>query len=598
MWIPSIGHYLCCPPQEFRSFATGGLVLLAGMAVLGLAGCTESGTPETSDDPSVVAAYQGGEITREEFDAYQAPVIDDDPQVAKMREEDWRVTNVKELVFREALIASGTVPDAAVEQASQQGIAEILTNAMNWELKWNQVPVSMDEIRAEYDAHPETYVEPEKRQLQYIFLRAEVEEMTLEERAAVRARIEEIREEVLSGADFSEMARLHSQSSTATTGGFYTVSIEHDIFPTFFHGINSLEIGEISEVIDTPTGYHVAKLVSIIPGFVREFETQVDHAKQMVTRAKLLDLREQFIEEFGPKFGLVRNYEALDDPFIPEDTKLITIGNWSYHLNQLARDLSDHYVVHLYTGHFPRIYEHLDQVTIDALIYREAESRKIHERPEIAQQIEEIRRQARYRLELDARAKAYVADLPEENIREFFDQNEQRFQTLRAFDLDVILLKEEEYEETLWQTFKRAEGLVEELRAGADFEETARQHSRHFSVSNGGHLKTLTSYGIAYQLQPKPAYTGMINDLGIGDISEPMVAECYDPKRLVYLQTGVLITKMIGIHESRRRTYDESKAKVAESYQRRNSQKILADLKAGVLESADLQVYFDHLPAL
>jgi parvulin-like peptidyl-prolyl isomerase len=556
-------------------------------------GC--GGDTSVKDDPEVVAAYEGGVIRRAEFDAFEHRELQEDPQVAEGSEADWRVERIHELAVRKVLEDEVAADDPAVQAAVEREKSRILMEAMRADLGWNQLTVTQAELRAYYDAHPETFRSPEKVRLQHIYLRAEVREMPEAERESVRQKLEHIRQEILEGADFSEMAQEHSQSETARSGGWLILSADADVFPAFAAEVWGLEPQEISEIIETPTGFHLVKMVSPRPAIDRKFEDVLQFVQRKTINAKLDSLGQEFVREVGPRHGLERYYERLSDPFMKENEALVTIGEQHYTFADLVNGLSEHMTSQLYNAHFPRVYKFLDDVTVNRLLVKEAQRLELAKREDVAARIEQAAREARYETALQRRLMLKASELPEADIREYFNQNENRYQTLSNRDLDVILLKPEPGE-VLWQTLRRAEELAERIRAGEDFAEIARTHSIHYSAANGGRMDRLTEHGVARLVQPR--IHNKLKKLEEGEIMDPFVGECYDPKLMQYLHTGVFIIRNGKFYPPVQQSFEDVQDMVRGSYLRRNYKSMEDEVKQEVLESIDLDIYVDRLPAI
>lgn len=75
-----------------------------------------------------------------------------------------------------------------------------------------------------------------------------------------RAEIDSLHNLLLAGADFEQLARENSQDRTAKTNGGYLGYISAGKFPySFEKAAFSLRPGELSEVVESPMGYHILK---------------------------------------------------------------------------------------------------------------------------------------------------------------------------------------------------------------------------------------------------------------------------------------------------------------------------------------------------
>jgi len=80
--------------------------------------------------------------------------------------------------------------------------------------------------------------------------------------AEARLRLADLRRRIVSGeADFAEMARANSDDATAARGGELDWVYAGDTVPDFERAYRDLKIGEISEPVRTPFGYHLIQVL-------------------------------------------------------------------------------------------------------------------------------------------------------------------------------------------------------------------------------------------------------------------------------------------------------------------------------------------------
>ena len=106
--------------------------------------------------------------------------------------------------------------------------------------------------------------------------------------AAAEARLRGLRERVLNGADFAELAKANSADLSAAKGGDLGWLAQGDTVPEFERAMNALRPGEISNPVQSPFGWHLIQ--------VQERRTQdvTDERKRGVVRNAL---RERKAEE-------------------------------------------------------------------------------------------------------------------------------------------------------------------------------------------------------------------------------------------------------------------------------------------------------------
>jgi len=98
----------------------------------------------------------------------------------------------------------------------------------------------------------------EQTRMRHILIRANE---AMSESEALR-RLNDLRNRIVSGAaDFAEMARVHSGDATAARGGELDWVYPGDTVPEFERAYRQLKIGEVSQPVRTPFGYHLIEVL-------------------------------------------------------------------------------------------------------------------------------------------------------------------------------------------------------------------------------------------------------------------------------------------------------------------------------------------------
>jgi peptidyl-prolyl cis-trans isomerase SurA len=98
----------------------------------------------------------------------------------------------------------------------------------------------------------------EQTRMRHILIRANE---AMSEGEALR-RLNDLRNRIVSGAaDFAEMARVHSGDATAARGGELDWVYAGDTVPEFERAYRQLKIGEVSQPVRTPFGYHLIQVL-------------------------------------------------------------------------------------------------------------------------------------------------------------------------------------------------------------------------------------------------------------------------------------------------------------------------------------------------
>ena len=76
-----------------------------------------------------------------------------------------------------------------------------------------------------------------------------------------RRKLNSLRERIVNGVDFAELAKLNSDDTSSTKGGDLGWLYQGDTVPEFERVMDSLKIGETSEPFESPFGWHLVQVV-------------------------------------------------------------------------------------------------------------------------------------------------------------------------------------------------------------------------------------------------------------------------------------------------------------------------------------------------
>ena len=122
----------------------------------------------------------------------------------------------------------------------------------------SHINIGNDEVKQYYDAHPQEFTRPEQVVLSEIFLSTEGK--SPEEIASVQRKAEDLRNRVMKGDDFNEIAKRYSEGSTAKDGGDLGTFKQSELAPQLEEVVFKMDKGQITDVIQTKTGFEVLKV--------------------------------------------------------------------------------------------------------------------------------------------------------------------------------------------------------------------------------------------------------------------------------------------------------------------------------------------------
>ncbi len=137
-------------------------------------------------------------------------------------------------------------------------------------------------------------------------------ELTPEQLKLARQRAERVRERAKTGEDFAKLIRENTEDrAAADTKGEYTFGREDRFSDEFKSASFSLAPGQISDVVSTPFGFHVIKLLERIPAKKIEFEKASKDVKEFLLQQRA----QQAMPDFFAKLRKDSNVEILDTKY-------------------------------------------------------------------------------------------------------------------------------------------------------------------------------------------------------------------------------------------------------------------------------------------
>ena len=121
-----------------------------------------------------------------------------------------------------------------------------------------------------------------------------VNEQTSE--ADAKARIERLRERIVAGAAFDEIARANSEDTSSAKGGDLGWLSPGDTVPDFEHAMDKLAVNEVSQPVRTPFGWHLIQVLGRRKQDVT-VERRREQARQAIRQRKSDEQFEEFVRQ-------------------------------------------------------------------------------------------------------------------------------------------------------------------------------------------------------------------------------------------------------------------------------------------------------------
>jgi parvulin-like peptidyl-prolyl isomerase len=146
-------------------------------------------------------------------------------------------------------------------------------------------------IREFYDGNPKSYFRKESIKVSHILIKLD-ENPGPEEKEKAFKKAQEIRKEIVAGADFAEMAKKHSECNSASGGGSLRY-LNKGYMPEEFDKVAfTLEKDKVSDVVETKFGYHIILVTDKISEGITPYDEVKDFIKKFLQEdesKKLLD---------------------------------------------------------------------------------------------------------------------------------------------------------------------------------------------------------------------------------------------------------------------------------------------------------------------
>ncbi len=144
------------------------------------------------------------------------------------------------------------------------------------------------QIKKYYYKHQKDYWQPRQPFVRHILFIVD-ETASPEKKQLKKLKAREIVRQIRAGKDFSEMAKKYSEDVTASSGGEIGLLKKGQLVPEFEKVAFSLKSGEVSDVVESPYGYHIIKVDRVTPGKAQplsEVKKKIEQVLQFENRQK------------------------------------------------------------------------------------------------------------------------------------------------------------------------------------------------------------------------------------------------------------------------------------------------------------------------
>jgi len=170
---------------------------------------------------------------------------------------------------------------------------------VNREIK-SKVVVKEEDLRKYYRQHLREFTEPLEVKLQQIFL-PHVPGMSSKESDALKRLAQAIGERAGRGEDFGELVQRYSKGPETAEGGVLGYFKKGELMPELEEATFHLKRGEISEIVQTPQGFHILRVLDRKGGEPKPFAEVQHRIREQITQTEGMKQFEEWLKTLKSK---------------------------------------------------------------------------------------------------------------------------------------------------------------------------------------------------------------------------------------------------------------------------------------------------------
>jgi peptidyl-prolyl cis-trans isomerase C len=219
---------------------------------------------------------------------------DVDTQIGKIRQQFKTEDEFKAALQQRSL---------TLDQVKAETRTEILVNKTLEAEILPKVSVAQADLDAYYQANPDKFKAPEQVRASHILIPVN-SSMTDAQKAEARTQAEGILKRVQAGEDFATLAKQYSKDSSAQSGGDLNYFERGKMVPAFDQAAFALKTGDVSNVVETPFGFHIIKVTDHKEARTVPLAEVSDRLSNFLKQVKQQELTQSFIQQLHSKYKI------------------------------------------------------------------------------------------------------------------------------------------------------------------------------------------------------------------------------------------------------------------------------------------------------
>ena len=180
----------------------------------------------------------------------------------------------------------------------------------------DQVNITEEDAQKYYSENIKQFEQPEQVRVSHILVRPDTADPNTDPndaKAEAGAKAKDLLEQIRAGADFAELAKATGGYPSAPKGGDIGFGQKGDVASgrrgswvgPFEKAAFELEVGQVSDIVETTYGYHIIKVTDHKDAGVTTFEEVKDDLINMLKQRKQNELARQYIEDLKAEATIV-----------------------------------------------------------------------------------------------------------------------------------------------------------------------------------------------------------------------------------------------------------------------------------------------------
>jgi len=203
--------------------------------------------------------------------------------------------------YNQELAKQGLAEEKFKEQVKEQ---LMVIKLIDQEVKAKVVSPANSDIEDFYKQHESEMVEPEQVRVRSILIK--VDEKT--DKTEALKRIREILNEAKKGkTSFAELAKKYSEDPSAAKGGDIGFFTRGQMVRKFEDAAFALNLGEISDVVETEFGYHIIQCIEKKAAEKKSLEEIRDYLRNFIFQKRMEEYYEKWLRRLRDKASITRS---------------------------------------------------------------------------------------------------------------------------------------------------------------------------------------------------------------------------------------------------------------------------------------------------